>query len=440
MPEFSTTHVDSTLGGKKMPLGSYANFAECVAANRGKVNDPEAYCGTIKKKVEGEEINVVNEVLMSLGHIDDDGVLRGAQLMPIGEWNHPLGKIKVTPERARRFAEQFKQNVTGQNLPVLWIHSDPKNVANPQYGKAAGWMTEVRADDKLGVLVDIKFSPEGVDAVSKKEYAYLSAEYFDQVQLPHHETPQEDVIVAAALVNRPHLKGMNPLLNEETGHQFLLGKADHPIEGGSPMDPFLRQLAEQAKIILSDDQSELTEDQQKQLDEFFKGIQEAAAKVPSLEKQLAETEDQDKAKARNLQEAGFTEEAALLSEYRADKMVKQLGEFVETGKALSPAVQVLAREYALEQTPEKLLALHKGLLSKSATVDMRELGRSGEDEDDTESSTELADKILGESAKLALEHKIDIGQAMSMYSLEHPDEWNEYQKSLGADMAKIEGR
>ena len=206
------------------------------------------------------------------------------------------------------------------------------------------------------------------------------------------------------------------------------------------MDPFLRQLAEQAKIILSDDQSELTEDQQKQLDEFFKGIQEAAAKVPSLEKQLAETEDQDKAKARNLQEAGFTEEAALLSEYRADKMVKQLGEFVETGKALSPAVQVLAREYALEQTPEKLLALHKGLLSKSATVDMRELGRSGEDEDDTESSTELADKILGESAKLALEHKIDIGQAMSMYSLEHPDEWNEYQKSLGADMAKIEGR
>ena len=206
------------------------------------------------------------------------------------------------------------------------------------------------------------------------------------------------------------------------------------------MDPFLRQLAEQAKITLSDDQSELTEDQQKQLDEFFKGIQEAAAKVPSLEKQLAETEDQDKAKARNLQEAGFTEEAALLSEYRADKMVKQLGEFVETGKALSPAVQVLAREYALEQTPEKLLALHKGLLSKSATVDMRELGRSGEDEDDTESSTELADKILGESAKLALEHKIDIGQAMSMYSLEHPDEWNEYQKSLGADMAKIEGR
>ena len=208
------------------------------------------------------------------------------------------------------------------------------------------------------------------------------------------------------------------------------------------MDPILRQLAEQAKITLSDDQSELTEDQQKQLSEFFKGIQETAAKVPSLEKQLADTEDQDKAKARNLQEAGFTEEAALLSEYRADKMVKQLGEFVETGKTLSPAVQVLAREYALEQTPEKLLALHKGLLSKSATVDMRELGRSGEDDDDTEteSSTELADKILGESAKLALEHKIDIGAAMSMYSLEHPDEWNEYQKSIGADMATMEGR
>lgn len=33
-----------------MPIGKYKNFAECVAANRGK-RDPEAYCGSIEHKI-----------------------------------------------------------------------------------------------------------------------------------------------------------------------------------------------------------------------------------------------------------------------------------------------------------------------------------------------------------------------------------------------------
>lgn len=426
-----------------MPMGEYKNFADCVAQNSDKEN-PEAYCGRIRQKVEGEDINVINEVLVRLGEPDSDGVIRGLQLMPLGTWNHPMGEIAITPQRARRFAEQFKKNVAGQELPVYYIHSEKTNLANPQYGKAAGWIQDVRDDDQLGVVVDIKFTPDGLEAVKKKEYAYLSAEYFDQVQLPHHTAPEQDVIVGAALVNRPHLKGMNPILNEETGHQFLLGLADNPIKGGNPMDPILRQLCEQAQISLSEDQTELTEDQRTELNEFLasekKKLDDATTKINLLEDQIEET-DPEKAKAKSLEEAGFSEEAKLLSEYRADRMVTQLEEFVPEGRQLSPAAKKVIREYALEQTQENLTAMHKVLLSDGGTVDLRELGSSGggENEEKDDSGHALANKILTESQKVADEKKISLAEAMDEYSRSHPDEWNQYQESLGARAARMGG-
>ena len=424
-----------------MPMGKYESFAACVAQNKDREN-PEAYCGALKKKVEGEEINVINEVIMSLGEVDASGTIRGAQLMPIGKWNHPLGDIVVTPERARSFAEQFKRNVTGQRLPVYWIHSDKANVSNPNYGKAAGWFTDIRADDQMGVLVDIEFTEAGLESVKKKEFQYLSAEFFDKVQLAHHNAPQEDVIMAASLVNRPHLKGMVPILNEETGHQFMLGAANMPIEGESPMDPILRQLCEQAEITLSEDQSELTEEQRTALTEFLtkrdKDLSDTVTKVDLLEKQLADKEDPDKAKMKSLAEAGFEEEAKLLSDYRADRMVKELSEFAPEGKILAPATEQVARAYALEQTPENLKKLHEAMLKPTAVVDLRELGHSGENEDDDTSDT-IATTILEEASKIAVEKQISLGEAMSEYSREHPEKWNEYQKSVGANFATIGG-
>jgi hypothetical protein len=37
------------------PFGEYKNFADCVAKNQDK-SDPEAYCATIKRKIEGSEL------------------------------------------------------------------------------------------------------------------------------------------------------------------------------------------------------------------------------------------------------------------------------------------------------------------------------------------------------------------------------------------------
>lgn len=437
MPEFDSTHVDQAIGAVKMPIGNYTNFADCVEKNRGVVGDPEAYCATIKRKVEGETINVSNEVLMSLGEIKD-GMLQGAQLMPIGSWNHPLGRIDVTPERARSFAAQFKKNTTGQKLPILWIHSDKVNVSNPRYGQAAGWIDDVRADDKLGVLVDIKFTPEGERAVNNKEFAYLSAEYFPEVQLPHHESPEKDVIVAAALVNRPHLKGMNPLLNEETGHQFLLGSANQPITGGV-MDKFLLQLCEKAKVTIADGQTELTEAQQTALTAYLdkgeKELKDATTKVSLLETQVATLEDPEKKRARSLEELGFKEEALLLSEYRADRFLVSLGEALPEGKALTPVAKEAARKYALSQTSENLEEFHNFLLSGKGIVDLSVRGKAGENPEEDTGAVSLADKLIDDAEKLSEEKKISLGEALSEIAKTDPKGWNEYQKSMGAPMA-----
>jgi histone acetyltransferase (RNA polymerase elongator complex component) len=105
---------------------------------------------------------------------------------------------------------------------------------------------------------------------------------------------------------------------------------------------------------------------------------------------------------------------------------------VPEGKSLSPAAEKQIREYALEQTTDNLESLHKMLLSDAATVDMRELGyRGGEEEDTAPDAEGLGAKFLEEAEKIAEEKKISLGEAVSLYAKEHPKEFNAYQESVG---------
>lgn len=389
-----------------------------------------------------EEAMPKNEVLMRLALAEGQRKITGAQLFPIGVWNHPRGKIEITPERAQRFVEQFKRGVAGQRLPILYIHSDPGNVANPHYGKAAGWITDMRADPEQGVLVDIEFTEEGAKAVYNKEYQYLSAEYFDKVQLPHHSRPEADVLVGAALVNRPHLKGMRPILNEETGHQFLMGEAKATKEGGSPVDPILRLLAEQAGVELQEDAESLTDEQRESikqwLDSQATSLAEATGKIGLLEQRLADLEDPTKAKARSLAEAGFAEEAKLLSEYRADRLVRQLSEHLPEGKKLTPVAEQKLREYATSGEIKAFQEAMELVLAGKGVVDLTERGtQSGADEGNA--PAEVGERLVTLATKRAKEDDIPWSQAMELVVAENPQLWNEYQLSMGSRKAVMEG-
>jgi phage I-like protein len=380
----------------------------------------------------------LNEVLFTLELAEGQRRIEGAQLFPIGKWRHPRGVISITPERARSFAEQFNRNVAGQKLPILYIHSEDKNVSNPNFGKAAGWITDMRADDGEGVLIDIEFTEAGAEAVRNKEFSYLSAEYFDKVQLPHHDTPQADVVVGAALVNRPHLKGMKPILHEETGHQFLLDEAS-VTEGGGPVDPILMLLAEQAEIEVSEDAESLSDEQRDAIKQWLndqaKSLSDATGKIGLLNKRLEELEDPAKAKVRNLAEAGFKEEAALLSEYRADKLIMTLSEALPEGKKLTPVAIEKARKYAIDSDMKVFTEVLEMALAGKATVDLSEKGTSGGGNEGHGEPSEAGDKLVALANAKAKEDSIPWSEAMSLVANENKQLWNEYQLSLGSSKA-----
>ena len=52
-----------TASKETAPMGEYKDFADCVSKNKDK-EDPEAYCGSIKQKVEGGKENAISEDFM----------------------------------------------------------------------------------------------------------------------------------------------------------------------------------------------------------------------------------------------------------------------------------------------------------------------------------------------------------------------------------------
>lgn len=392
-------------------------------------------------------MNFRNEVLVSLSLGEGDTTLRDVQLLPLGKWRHPAGVIDITPERAQRFAEQFARRVAGQDLPVLYIHSDKGNVANPRYGEAAGWITGMRADPSRGLLIDIDFSEEGAAAVRSKKYRYLSAEYFDKVQLPHHKAPEADVLVGAALVNRPHLKGMDPILNEETGHQFLAEVADaskkQSDQGGGPVDPILLALAKSAGIELADDATELTEGQRDKLTAFLEGqarsLEDLATSNSLLQKKLDE-KDPMGARAKSLAEAGFDEEATLLLEYKAEKRVRTLSESLPEGKSLTPAVRELVTASVTEGDPTKFDEAFALVASGKGMIDLVEHGTTLGNDDDGDEPADLGDKINQLAEVEAKEKQISFAEALDVVQRKNPALWNEYQRSMGSNKAVMEVR
>lgn len=379
----------------------------------------------------------MSEVLMTLQLEEGSTSLKGAQLFPFGTWNHPAGKIKIDAGRAKKFVEGFKRQVAGQRLPVFYIHSSPKNVSNPNYGKAAGWITDMSVHDQKGVMIDIDFTEEGANAVRNKEYQYLSAEYFDKVMLPHHDSPKSDVLVGAALVNRPHLKGMSPLLNEETGHMFLIAEDDNldDPEGGGPVDPILLALAKAAGIELSEDVEELTEEQRSAIEQHLadreKQGKDLDTQVQLLQEKLDALEDPEPKQARKLAEAGFEEEAKLLSEYRGDKLIREFEADLPDGHVLAPSVKEKLRSYALENDAQHLSDAMRIVASGKGTVDLEEHGSSGGGLNDTAPANVGAKIIKLAEEKIKEDKDLSFSDAMLLVSADEPKLWNEYQESMG---------
>ena len=138
-----------------------------------------------------------------------DDTRQWIQGMPIGNYTHPRhGPINITADRVKRFADQVKNNVRGQDLNVDYDH---------QTGVAAGWVKDADARPD-GLYLLIEWTATAAKYIKDKAYRYFSPEIHSHWEHPIEKKVYNDVLFGGGLTNRPFLKGIQPLtLNEESG-------------------------------------------------------------------------------------------------------------------------------------------------------------------------------------------------------------------------------
>jgi phage I-like protein len=155
------------------------------------------------------------------------------QAFPLGAWQHPQhGEIKITPERVKRFAENTRNRVRGQDLNIDYDHKG---------GEAAGWVRAAEDRGNEGLWLQVDWTPTARMQLSEKKYRYFSPEYDDEWEPPHQPgTKYQDVLFGGALTNRPFLKGIVPINLSEAFASALEGDTVGPEKtppGTLPVPP-----------------------------------------------------------------------------------------------------------------------------------------------------------------------------------------------------------
>lgn len=125
---------------------------------------------------------------------------------PLGRYVHPIhGELLFTSERLERIADGVNGGVRGITPALDFDHREDR----AKGGKAAGWITaaEVRPD---GLWIAVEWTDEARAEVRAGAWRYLSPEFGDWTD-PRTEVHHRDVLLGAALTNRPFLRDLAPV-------------------------------------------------------------------------------------------------------------------------------------------------------------------------------------------------------------------------------------
>jgi phage I-like protein len=342
------------------------------------------------------------------------------QAMHHAEYTHPFfGKIKFTPERTKRFAENVAANVRGHDLDIDYDHKATS-------GKAAGWVKEARADD-AGLHLLVEWTPEAVAAIKAKEYRYFSPEFADEWKHPSTGKKFKDVLFGGGITNRPFLKGMSPL-----------NLSEFATPGGDVDPKILRQ-----SLGLSEDATDA--EVLAKIVENNNALAAAAAQdddkdpstPPAPDPALTELSEKNpavKALMDMVNTLGATvqtqnEQLVKLAASDADKTVAlALTELATKGKfALPPAVTDKLRPILVKSDPGTRKALMEVLegIAAAGVVSLGETGAPRADGDRPGTSgarTEFENKTKA----LMEADKLDYATAMTRLSAAEPDLFERY--------------
>lgn len=287
--------------------------------------------------------------------VDDDdgeGTRFSYNLLPVGKfYDKRYGVVDITPEMLKEMENNFGK-YPNYEVPVKLGHGD--GAQSP--GKVVG----VKAKpDGLEITMDV--DAETAEAIEKKRYRYMSAEYSKKYMDKKTVAPVGAVLVGAALVNQPANPYMAPLVLVDDIEPELRAE----LEGSNA--EMEKETLELMKKQLSD--AEAREKQaREELDEAKKAKDEKEAEAKSKEdeakkanEKIAELEAANKALADEkaaLEAANksLADEKAAAEAAKAEAEVK---EFCDSwmSKGIPPAVMEKVKPILLSEGKHNIIKL-----------------------------------------------------------------------------------
>lgn len=362
------------------------------------------------------------------------------QAFPFGVYKHPLyGQIIMTPERARRMADNVNNNVRGIDLAIDFDHEE---------GKAAGWVkhAEVR-DDGLWLLIE--WTPVGVEAIQSRTYRYFSPEYAKEWTHPKTGMVHQDVLMGGGLTNKPFLKDILPVnLSEVLGGEWQYDDKGNVVFKGEIVNKeremgLLSELATLLGVQLSGDDTADTAVVVAAIKGAFakkapeSTLSEAAiAKLveenPAIAKLVERLETQDKTIATLEAATKLSESNRRLSEWKAGGTVKRFG----LPAVLDDDIRgiLLSAPSAIEQSFTKVMdkIVEVGLVPLGEKTRTRPRPDAGEDDTDDPAAVlkevdEAAKKLMTEA--VAKGSKLTEVEALTILFRENEELYDRYREA-----------
>lgn len=257
-------------------------------------------------------------------------VIENVQICPMGDFPNGGHNQHCTLEAFENVVATWKK-LGSKEILVDFEHKCEAGGTSDT--SAAAWATNLRVDNKLGLVADFKMTDLGAEAVSNRRLRFLSVAWF-----VNKETHEPMVIRSIALTNKPNIP-VAPVLNREPS-----GVVNVEEKKGPNMDKIKEALG------LSPDATD--EEILAAIEEAKKAKEEAAELKANAEKAALDAEaekfaEENKAKC---------DKAVLKAQYIANKEVaKALVAAIPTPKA--PAQTILNK--GTSDAPKVALTLNK---------------------------------------------------------------------------------
>lgn len=182
---------------------------------------------------EGDDARTVRLLSSLASEPSADRRRQTVTLTRTGEFSDPrYGSFSITKEMLLSMVRNFQSKVVGTDIFIDVAHQ-------PADGAAASIVS--LAVDGNRLRAEVEFTDFGIDAIKKRGFRYLSAEYHEDWRDNEKQTRHGPTLLGAGLTNRPVIKRLDPI-------QLSESDAMHPVL----MHPELaRQLSEEAQAAMN---------------------------------------------------------------------------------------------------------------------------------------------------------------------------------------------